>query len=443
MYIQKLKVENLRGIGSDDRGIDLNLARPDGSYAGFTVLAGPNGSGKTTLLQAIALTLAGPRALRTALCDTSTWKRQTAKHEDAHVVLWLERDPLCDPQQGKGAPSKAALVIGLVWPPTESSVLPYLFLNEKQGARGPWSQKDGWFLAGYGPFRRLSGHSTDAASVMAPGAAAPELATLFREDASLAEGVQMLRGVYLRRLENKPGAAELEKGMIALLNDGLLPGGLQVLKIDGDALWVRGPGGVTLPISSISDGYRATVALVLDLLYQMCRFFPDFHIDYEPDGSPLVPYSGVVLIDELELHLHPSWQQKLGFWLKKHFPRIQFIVTTHSPFVCQAADPRGLIRLQPDPLTPAAKHLSDEEYNRVVHDGADSAVVTSLFGLDSPYSSETEALRERLSQLEAKQLQGLKLTKADKTELELLHSQIPNTASAAVEAALRRLAVKP
>jgi predicted ATP-binding protein involved in virulence len=278
---------------------------------------------------------------------------------------------------------------------------------------------------------------------MAAGAAAPELVTLFREDASLAEGVQMLRNVYLRRLESRPGAAELEKGMIALLNDGLLPGGLQVLKIDGEALWVRGQDGVTLPLSSISDGYRATVALVLDLLYQMSRFFPDFHIEEAPDGSPLVPYSGVVLIDELELHLHPSWQQTLGFWLKKHFPKIQFIVTTHSPFVCQAADPGGLIRLQPDPVTPAAEHLSTEEYNRVVHDGADSAVVTSLFGLDSPYSSETEALRERLSQLEAKQLQGIKLTKAEKTELERLHSQIPNTASAAVEAALRRLAVKP
>ncbi len=443
MYIQKLKVENLRGIGSGDRSIDLNLARPDGSYAGFTVLAGRNGAGKTSLLQAIALTLAGPRALRTALCDTSLWKRQPAGLKPGLVRITLAWDQQCDPLEQTSAPLKTALEIGLTWPIADSSSLPYTFVNEKRASRGPWGQKSGWFVAGYGPFRRLSGHSSDAASVMAAGAAAPELVTLFREDASLAEGVQMLRGVYLRRLENKPGAAELEKGMIALLNDGLLPERLQVLKIDGDALWVQTQGGVTLPLSSISDGYRATVALVLDLLYQMSRFFPDFHIEEAPDGSPLVPYSGVVLIDELELHLHPSWQQTLGFWLKKHFPRIQFIVTTHSPFVCQAADPGGLIRLQPDPLTPAAEHLSTEEYNRVVHDGADSAVVTSLFGLDSPYSSETEALRERLSQLEAKQLQGIKLTKADKTELDRLHSQIPNTASAAVEAALRRLAVKP
>lgn len=442
MYIQKLMIENLRGIGLGPRSIDLDLTRLDGSLAGMTVLAGRNSTGKTAILQAIALTLAGPRALRTPLCDTSTWKRQDAGKKAGRVLLTIARDEEYDHLASGQKNRKNPYEIGLEWPAVDTSSLPYQFCKEQIAIKGPWSGANGWFVAGYGPFRRLSGHSPDAASLMTPRAAAPELVTLFREDASLAEGVQMLRGVYLRRLERKPGAAKLEKGMIALLNDGLLPGGLQVLKIDGDALWVRGQDGVTLPLSSISDGYRATVALVLDLLYQMSRFFSDFHIDYAPDGSPQVPYSGVVLIDELELHLHPSWQQKLGFWLKKHFPRIQFIVTTHSPFVCQAADPRGLIRLQPDPLTPAAAHLSDEEYNRVVHDGADSAVVTSLFGLDSPYSSETEALRERLSQLEAKQLQGLMLTKVEWRELLRNRKQIPNTASAAVEAALRRLAVK-
>ena len=70
-----------------------------------------------------------------------------------------------------------------------------------------------------------------------------------------------------------------------------------------------------------------------------------------------------------------------------------------------------------------------------------SALLNALCML--PLYLAAEALRERLSQLEAKQLQGIKLTKAEKTELERLHSQIPNTASAAVEAALRRLAVKP
>ena len=51
-----------------------------------------------------------------------------------------------------------------------------------------------------------------------------------------------------------------------------------------------------------------------------------------------MPYEGVILIDEIDAHLHPAWQKRIGFWLKAHFPNIQFIVTTHSPFICQAAD---------------------------------------------------------------------------------------------------------
>lgn len=60
MYIQKITIENIRGFDN----VDLDLTRPDGSYAGWTVIAGRNGSGKTTLLRAVALSVA---AVSTAL----------------------------------------------------------------------------------------------------------------------------------------------------------------------------------------------------------------------------------------------------------------------------------------------------------------------------------------------------------------------------------------
>ena len=58
----------------------------------------------------------------------------------------------------------------------------------------------------------------------------------------------------------------------------------------------------------------------------------------DTDGKLFFMRSGVVLIDEIDAHLHPEWQREIGFWLKRHFPNIQFIVTTHSPIICQAAD---------------------------------------------------------------------------------------------------------
>ncbi|MFO0575655.1 MAG: AAA family ATPase [Polyangia bacterium] len=437
MYIQKLKVENLRGIGEGARGIELDLRRPDGSCQGWTVLAGRNGSGKTTLLQAIAVALAGPRALNSPLTDFSAWRRQGAG--EGRVELTLGYDAKLDKFQGKGKLPKNPFAIGLRWPLGADKFYAIKPLHESAATRGPWNEKSGWFVAGYGPFRRLSGHSSDAASLMSSGGAVPELVTLFREDASLAEGIQALRTIYLRRMEGKEGAKELEVGMIALLNDGLLPDGTRVEEVNSDAVWVSTGAGVRLPLGAISDGQRAAVALVLDILAQMSRFFPGFHIKYTAAGRPFVPYSGVILLDEAEPHLHVSWQKGIGFWLKEHFPKIQFLVTTHSPFVCQAADPNGLIRLRPAPDEPAAEPVSEEEYNRVVNDGADSAVVTSLFGLESPYSQVAEKRRERISQLEAKQLQGLPLKTAEATELAELQRQIPSTPSAGVEAALRRL----
>ena len=46
---------------------------------------------------------------------------------------------------------------------------------------------------------------------------------------------------------------------------------------------------------------------------------------------------GVVLIDEVDAHLHPTWQRRIGLWFREHFPKLQFIVSTHSPLICQAA----------------------------------------------------------------------------------------------------------
>ncbi|GAA3650798.1 hypothetical protein GCM10022267_41410 [Lentzea roselyniae] len=63
MYVSQVKLGNIKGFHGA-REVDLRLTRPDGSPAGWTVIAGRNGSGKSTLLQAIALTLGGPRGFR-------------------------------------------------------------------------------------------------------------------------------------------------------------------------------------------------------------------------------------------------------------------------------------------------------------------------------------------------------------------------------------------
>ncbi len=262
------------------------------------------------------------------------------------------------------------------------------------------------------------------------------LVSLFREDASLVESVQWLKELHLRRLEGREGAGELLDGVLKLVNDGLLPDSTTVDKVDSEGLWVT-QRGVSLPLRDMSDGYRTVVALVMDIARQLHATYGELK-QVQQNGRWCVVHPGVVLIDEIELHLHLSWQRRIGFWFKEHFPNIQFIVTTHSPFVCQAADPKGLIRLPAPGEDRSAEHVSDALYKTVVNGTVDEAALTELFGLEHVHSDESERLRERVAQLEARALEG-EATPEESEELDRLSAQLPQTGSALVDRAVRKL----
>ncbi|WP_211588845.1 AAA family ATPase [Allorhizocola rhizosphaerae] len=156
------------------------------------------------------------------------------------------------------------------------------------------------------------------------------------------------------------------------------------------------------------------------------------------DLSRQVQGPGVVLIDEVELHLHPTWQQRIGDWLTERFPQLQFIVTTNSPYVCQSASPSGLIHL-PDPAEQRAPYAVDgDTYRRVVFGSGEDIVLSGLFGLDSPYSSRARALRRELVELELKVLEGTasQIQQARYRELQELLVSSPVTRSRELAALL-------
>jgi predicted ATP-binding protein involved in virulence len=93
-----------------------------------------------------------------------------------------------------------------------------------------------------------------------------------------------------------------------------------------------------LPISLLSDGTRAMISLIADLAFR-CVCLNGLSTLDSPLNSP-----GIVMIDEIDLHLHPRWQQRVLHSLRQAFPQIQFIVTTHSPQVLSTVD-RTAIRL--------------------------------------------------------------------------------------------------
>lgn len=407
MYIAELEITDLRSFAGVQR---ISLDRGSQTYAGWTVFAGRNGAGKSTLLKAIAAATVGPLAARSLASTFPGWVRSGCSAGRAAVRI--VPDILCDQFTEKGATVKGTFWSGLEWrdPGAGSIGLDrWLALEptaKKAAERGPWADSPkGWFIAGYGPYRHLGPATAEVAKVSQDGNLA-RLVNLYNESATLSDAVDWLKQLHLRALENKSGAAELRDEILRLLGDGLLPDGSRVEKVDSDGLWIYRDG-VTLPLEHVSDGYRTVTALVVDLARRLQATYGSLRLTDSADGHLACPLPGVVLIDEVDAHLHVRWQQDIGFWLTTRFPALQFLVTTHSPFICQAASPKGIIRLPAPGEDGPMRHIDDRLFTTIVNGGADDAAMSELFGLDHAHSQRSEKLRRDLAGLELKVIRGV------------------------------------
>lgn len=433
MYVTELEISDLRSF----RGIQrVSLDRGGGTYAGWTVFAGRNGAGKSTLLKALALSIVGPLAARSLAGSFPAWVRKGA--EVARIATELTFDAMLDGFQGSGNTISGPFWSGLEWKsnPGASDTVERGVQYERVLGRGPWHDTPrGWFVAGYGPYRHLGSETAEIARKRADPVMA-RLINLFDESATLSETVEWLQHQHLRALENKPAAAELRDAVLSLLGDGLLPDGSTVDHVDSDGLWLT-QDGVTLLLDQVSDGYRTATALVVDLVRRLHATYGEFRL-HVADGHQVCPLPGVVLIDEADAHLHVSWQQRLGFWLTSRFPAIQFLVTTHSPFICQAASPRGIIRLPAPGEDRQLEHVDERLYKAIVNGGADDAVMSELFGLEHAHSKQAEGLRERLAALEVKVIDGA-ASPEELAEYEEIKQQLPESMDELADRSVRAL----
>ena len=102
---------------------------------------------------------------------------------------------------------------------------------------------------------------------------------------------------------------------------------------------VKNPDGTVINFSALSDGYRNVIKIVTDIATKMCILNPYL------GKEALKKTPGIVVIDELDLSLHPTWQRRIVGILKELFPKVQFICATHSPFIIQSLEPGELITL--------------------------------------------------------------------------------------------------
>ncbi|MEI7695545.1 MAG: AAA family ATPase [Chlorobium sp.] len=140
-----------------------------------------------------------------------------------------------------------------------------------------------------------------------------------------------------------------------------------------------------LLFNQLSDGYRNIIGMVSDIAYRCIKLNP--HLG----RNAIKETPGIVLIDEIDLHLHPNWQRRVVSDLKKTFPKIQFIATTHSPFIVQS--------LESDEL----RNLDKQDFVEFPADLPLSKVATGIMGVVNIRSDDFDVrykkAKEQLSEI--------------------------------------------
>jgi predicted ATP-binding protein involved in virulence len=157
----------------------------------------------------------------------------------------------------------------------------------------------------------------------------------------------------------------------------------------------------TQPFNNLSDGQRCMMAMVGDIAHKAAILNPQL-------GSKVTEETpGVVLIDELDLHLHPKWQRRVIEDLRRTFPKIQFIATTHSPFLIQTLREGELMMLDGEPTTGYAGRGIEEVVRYIM--GVEMPETSPRFAEMKEVASEYFKILEQGKAVDESKKQKLKL----------------------------------
>jgi predicted ATPase len=366
MFLRRLRLSNIRSIAE----LDMNFETPKGGGRPWTFILGENGAGKSTILRAIALALAGSEALPEVLGDHDWWIREgcadasidveiaTSKNERRHARLSFTR----------GSSTLRFLTDNTTSLETLDSALAHASRN--------------YFVVGYGVSRRAPSDNKGPNSITNSSYRAnraQNIATLFSSSATLVSLEQWAIDLDYRRGDS--GLAIVRKALDTLLPDVTFNG----VDKEHRRLRFKTPDGV-LPLELLSDGYQAMAAWCGDLLYRITETFANH--------KNALSARGLLLIDELDLHLHPVWQRQLVSFLRSTLPNFQFVTTTHSPLtVHQAGEGELFILQRPSDSEPSRLRSFDGAPNKfMVH----QLIQSPIFGLETLDSPQTARVRREL-----------------------------------------------
>lgn len=439
MYLQRLEIENIRSIKK------LTWEVAESNCAGWHVFLGENGSGKTTVIRSACVTSSDRNTLYALRVNWFDWKKNQGETSSIRSNIILSHFDKVEADQNIfklfeqidvrfnvsefEIASELQITNGIV-PSIASSNNKGINQLHLQGA----TIKAGMFCCAYGPFRRFLGGDRSIESEINSGLNLDRFLTAFGEEYVLGEALSWLVSLNHKELEEKsrnevgPARALLANIRAFVNQSEFLPHQAKIDTISSAGVTFVDGNGATVPVEELSDGYRSVLSLTFDIIRQLARTFKVEEIFDKEDPTKIV-IPGVVLIDEVDAHLHPTWQKKIGFWFRRAFPKMQFIVTTHSPLVCQAAALGGSVyKLAAPGSDDEGQMLEGSDLNRVLYGDILDAYDTPAFGLPDTRSDLGGGFVHELALLNRKERHE-KLNPVEKARQAELRSLFPTLAN--------------
>ena len=393
IYFRSLELKNVRCFARRQR---LKFTDNDGKPVQWILILGDNGVGKTTLLQCLAWMRPVPHVnketekidgIEPALNseENEVWDSLIRMGGKVDVIL---RATLSAGQKlGAKSGDKAENIETHVEMQGNNGLLQARKIAGPDGIQSLYSDPA---IFAYGASRRPGTVKRDEKELSDP------LASLYQESTELYDAEDILL-----KLDHSAKSGEKRDVEILQRVKQVLAAVLPDIENEKE-IHIRAPkvfgrrsesGGVQLetpygpvPLSGLSLGYQTTLTWIVDLALRLYERYPE-------SSNPLAE-PGIVLIDNIDLHLHPRWQRRMMADITARFPAIQFVATAHSPLIVQAAENAKLVVLREQ----EGQVLIDDDHELVNTWRVDQILASDLFGI-STRSKHIEELRKERNAL--------------------------------------------